>query len=782
MKIVKRAHVTVVFLMLSCLVSPTRAQVRGNQAMKLENRFVAAEIDRASGAVRSIRDKELNSTYAFTGIGFEVTTATGTVRSSKALTADVKGCDALLRFAVGGLDVTLHYSLGAEDRFVEKWLEIKAADGKPYFLKSVVLEDASTTAFNEIHFHDDQTIWHCPINLFLRAEKGGCFAGLAYPYWELQQKGKEGFRLGYTPNYQVAANEVNVSEKYFLGVYRKEGIQRHSQGPYPGRGRSPLLSWGSTGLGQHFKNGRIPAEVTDVPTEVLDWGEVWAMQAFMRRIQPDDLQLPEDGYWIWQNGWWAGLTNPQPGILDTLKASGIHDVMTYQTWYGRGNHPSLEPYLYKMHIDPLGFPADAGVAKVAGADKGNKAPAAWHAPSEVKADASKPGEYTSEFIAPPAMESLIDYGKKIGVHVNSFAVPGLFFEAKPEWFSRDEKGNPSQYLFGRGVSCPASDDYMKHALAVHEAVFTKYQPRWWGWDGRWLSYYEVAQYRPGPLGCGMDPCFAKDHGHLPGDNLYKEWKNIQAFLKAIREKHPRLCLEAYYGLKRGEPWALRYLNSADNYYETNGADMNRYQAWHNLNDRFRPVYKNYCAVFGEAPAQFQYNVIATLSMSSYCQIGPGYKGLALEENRQFLKKWRDWASQNYRYLKVKRDLFDCPGEAAIDGSAHMIKDRGFLFLFPVGGKKVRASIPVNRLLQLEENPGALYQVKEVYPREGTDLGIYKYGTEFLYDMPVSSPVVLALEPAPAGSVPRRPDLAPLEAGALLLPAFEAAKPVSTGVR
>jgi hypothetical protein len=380
------------------------------------------------------------------------------------------------------------------------------------------------------------------------------------------------------------------------------------------------------------------------------------------------------------------------------------------------------------------------------------------------------------------MESLIDYGKKIGVHVNSFAVPGLFFEAKPEWFSRDEKGNPSQYLFGRGVSCPASDDYMKHALAVHEAVFAKYQPRWWGWDGRWLSYYEVAQYRPGPLGCGMDPCFAKDHGHLPGDNLYKEWKNIQAFLKAIREKHPQLCLEAYYGLKRGEPWALRYLNSADNYYETNGADMNRYQAWHNLNDRFRPVYKNYCAVFGEAPAQFKYNVIATLSMSSYCQIGPGFKGLALEENRQFLKKWRDWASQNYRYLKVKRDLFDCPGEAAIDGSAHIIKDRGFLFLFPVGGKKVRASIPVNRLLQLEENPGALYQIKEVYPREGTDLGIYKYGTEFLYDMPVSAPVVLALEPAPAGSVPRRPDLAPLEAGALLLPAFEAAKPVSTGVR
>jgi hypothetical protein len=764
----KRVLVAATALMPGCVGLPSQAQVREDQTLNLENHFVAVEIDRESGAVRSIRDTELNTTYAFAGTGFEVTTATGTVRSAKALSAEVRGGEAVLRFAGGGLEVNVHYTLGVEDRFVEKWLETKAADGKPYFLKTVLLEDAATTVFQEIHFHDDQTIWHCPINLFLRAEKGGCFAGLEYPYWELTQMGTEGFRLGYQPNYQVAAGEVNVSEKYFLGVYRKEGIQRHSQGPYPGRGRSPLLSWGHTGLGQHFKNGRIPAEVTDVPPEALDWGEVWSMQAFMRRIQPDDLQLPEDGYWIWQNGWWAGLFDPKPEILDTLKASGIHDIMTAHTWYGRGNHPNLEAYLYKMRIDPLGFPQDAAVAGLAG----NNPAAGWHAPQEVKLDAFKPGEFTADFKAPPAMQKFIDCGKQIGVHVNSFAVPGLLFESKPEWRSLDEKGNPSLYLFGRGVSCPASDDYMKHALALHEAVFNQYQPRWWGWDGRWLSYWEVPQFRPGPLGCGSDPCHAKNHGHLPGDNLYKEWKNIQAFLKAIREKHPRLCLEAYYGLKRGESWALRYLNSADNYYETNGADMNRFQAWHNQNDRFRPVYKNYCAIFGEAPAQFQYNVISALGMSSYCQIGPGYKGLAHAENREFLKKWRDWASENYAYLKVKRDLFDCPGEAAIDGSAHMIKDRGFVFLFAVGKQRARASIPLNRWLGLDETPAALYRVKEIYPREGADLGVYRYGDELLHDMPQGAAVILAMEPAASGSMPRRPELGAQKDTPTVIPAFK----------
>ncbi|HUX17072.1 MAG TPA: LamG domain-containing protein, partial [Phycisphaerae bacterium] len=531
-------------------------------------------------------------------------------------------------------------------------------------------------------------------------------------------------------------------------------IYRLSQGPYPGRERSPFVNWGGTGLGQHFKGGKIPAEVVDVPLETLDWGEVWAMQEFMRRIMPDDLQLPEDGYWVWQNGWWAGLWNPKTEILDTLRDAGIHDIMTAHTWYGRGNHPNAEPYLTQMRIKPPGFPMDEAVAGM----PGPAGPAAgWHSPQEVKLDQFKPGQFTPDFRAPPAMEKFIEYGRKIGVHVSSFATPGIWFDRKPEWGSIDEDGKPSVYLFGRKVSCWANDDYMRHMLALHEGVFAKYQPRWWGWDGRWLSHWEVGGYRPGPQGAGLDPCYAKNHGHLPGDNLYKEWKNIQNFLRELRRRYPRMCLESYYGLHRGGPWALRHLNSAYNYYENNGADMNRLQAWHQQNDRFRPVYKNCCDVFGKQLSDFQFNVISALSMSTYCMIGPGFHGLKLKENREFLKKWRGWGTTNHAYLKVKRDLFDCPGDSPVDGSAHIIKDRGFLFLFPGGfdkkinhSKIVRASVPINRWLGLDEKPAALYQIKEVYPREGIDLGVYRYGEKFLYDIPKDSAVVLELNPAKPG--------------------------------
>lgn len=749
-------------------------------SLSLENQRIAVQIDRKNGAICSIRDKEQDITYQLSGIGFDITTDTGSIRADNAVYGRTKKDEVELRFTGSGLDITLHYHLGADDRFVEKWLEINSTDGKPYSLKSVVLEDMTTAAFTEIHFHDDQTIWHCPINLFLRGEKGGCFAGLEYPYWNLKQKGKEGFRLGYQPNYKAGAGEVNVSEKYFIGVYRNEGIYRRSQGPYPGRGRYLSVSWsGTAGLGQHFKSGRIPAEVKDVPLERLDWGEVWAMQEFMRHVLPDDLPLPEKGFWIWQNGWWAGLFDPKPKILDQLKQAGVHDIMTAHTWYGRGNHPGCPPYLSQMRIEPMGFPKDSGIAGM----PGPAGPAAGlHVEhTRVALDKFTPGKFTPDFCAPPAMEAFYKYGQEIGVHVSSFSLPGIYFENHPEWASIDEEGKVSEYLFGHKVSCPACDPYMDHMLNVLDNVFTKYKPRWWGFDGRWLSYWEVPRYRPGSKGLGFDTCHAKDHGHLPGDNLYKEWRNIQNLVRELRRRHPKVCLEEYLGLKRGGPWALRYFNCDDNYYETNGAIMNRFQVWHNQNDRFRPPYKNYAAIFGKNAKDFRANLISSISATSYCQLGPGFRGLALQENRDFLKKWRAWATKNHAYLKVKRDLFDCPGDSPVDGSAHIIKDRGFLFLFPVGfdkksnhSKILRASIPINRWLGLDQTPAGIYQIKEVCPREEIDLGVYRYGEEFIYEMPKDSAVILSLEPAASGSWPHRPVLGGQQDQVLFVPAFSSA--------
>ena len=209
------------FICVAVLIATPSQTWAAEGPLLLENPRIAVEIDRQSGAICSVRDKKQGVVYPQTGIGFEVETGDGIVRSKQASTITNQAGHVKLCFSGSGLDIALHYHLGEDDYFIEKWLEIKSGRGKPYFLNSVVLEDITTEAFSEIHFHDDQTIWHCPINLFLRGDKGGCFAGIEYPYWDLKQNGKEGFRLGYQPNYQVASGETNVSEKYFIGVYRE---------------------------------------------------------------------------------------------------------------------------------------------------------------------------------------------------------------------------------------------------------------------------------------------------------------------------------------------------------------------------------------------------------------------------------------------------------------------------------------------------------------------------------------------------------------------------------
>jgi hypothetical protein len=431
-----------------------------------------------------------------------------------------------------------------------------------------------------------------------------------------------------------------------------------------------------------------------------------------------------------------------------------------------------------MRTKPMRFPKDTGTAGMPGPGTITKGlDHADQSKAKVLLDDFQKDPYTPEFVMPTAMKKFHQYGKKIGVHVNSFSIASVYFQNHPEWAAINENGKVCEYLFKRKASCFGSDEYAEHMFQLTDHVFKKYQPRWWGWDGRWLSFWEVGAYRPGPKGTGPDPCYAKNHGHLPGDNRYKEWKNIMGFLKKIRTRYPKVCLESYYGMHRGGPWALRHLDSAYHYYETHGADMNRLQSWHQQNDRFRPVYKNSLDLFGKNPESFRFNVIAGLSIANYCMIGEAYPQLAAKKNREFFKKWRAWASKNLDYLTVKRDIFDSPGHSPLDGSAHIIKGRGFIFLFRGGfdagrnqNTPLRASIPINRWLQLEENPDAIYQLKEIYPHEGKVIAHVRYGETLLYDMPNDPAVILSLEPAPAGSKPRQPALKN-EPNPLVVPAF-----------
>ena len=688
--------------------------------LSMDGEQIAVVVDEETGALRSIRDKPRAVTYEQSGIGFSLITDRGKLQSGRANRVERSAETLTLFYREQEMEIRLHYHLGPGDAFIEKWLELDSTSALE--IREVVLENVGATPWiRELNLHDDQTKWHCPINMFLRGDRGGCYAGLEYPYWELDLRGKVGYRLGYVPNYTLEKGETFVSERYFLGVYGYEGIYRYSHGPFPGVLPPGFVTFEGSSV-EHYP------DTSEVLPEILDWGEVWAMQEFMRRYLPQH-QLPDDGYYMWVNGWWAWAYDQSWSLstadLDLLSRVGVRDVMTQSIWFGRGQHPYDAPYIVKM--DP---------------------------------------EASISFEATPEVQQLVAYGRSKGVNVTSFCLPGVYFESKPEWRSVNADGDPHMYCGYSSFNCFANRKHAQFMLELYETVFTRYGCRYWGFDGRWMSYREVPYPDDGPV--GLDPCYASNHGHHPGDNFYLEWKNITGLLAELRRRHPRMCLETYYGTKRGGPWIRRSLNATENYYEVASADQNRFQQWHNQNGRFLPPGHNYSAVFGRDPAGFRYSLIACLAGGPYCQIGAGLHQLRDEENQEFLVRWRNWAGNNHVYLRVKRDLFPAPGYARVDGSAHVVEDRGFLFLFPTGlqpnahtpekdggigakvrsfDKTVRASIKVNRWLGLEEAPDAVFAITELYPSEGRSLGTHRYGDTFLYDMPRDSAVILSLEPA-----------------------------------
>lgn len=72
--------------------------------LTLENQRIAVTIDRATGAIRSIRDKEQGVAYPFSGIGFALTTETGVSRAENLVAVKTRDDGVDLHFACGRLN------------------------------------------------------------------------------------------------------------------------------------------------------------------------------------------------------------------------------------------------------------------------------------------------------------------------------------------------------------------------------------------------------------------------------------------------------------------------------------------------------------------------------------------------------------------------------------------------------------------------------------------------------------------------------------------------------
>ena len=110
----------------------------------------------------------------------------------------------------------------------------------------------------------------------------------------------------------------------------------------------------------------------------------------------------------------------------------------------------------------------------------------------------------------------------------------------------------------------------------------------------------------------------------------------------------------------------------------------------------------------------EYAMISAISTSEYGQIANAYDDLRDDPAAvETFRKWHAWADANHRYLRDRENLFGCPGDVPVDGSAHILDGEGWIFLFNT------VDFDDTARLALSEIPGldaCGYEARVIHPK------------------------------------------------------------------
>ena len=128
------------------------------------------------------------------------------------------------------------------------------------------------------------------------------------------------------------------------------------------------------------------------------------------------------------------------------------------------------------------------------------------------------------------------------------------------------------------------------------------------------------------------------------------------------------------------------------------------------------------------------------------------------EDQRWLRQWMDWTDKHHTTLKNLRPIIGPPVLGRVDGTAAIVGDRGFVFLFNPNYRELKAEFRLDGSIGLTK--GAEFLLRELYPRAGRLLGHPQTGVWRSGDtvsLPIKGPAALVVEVFPAAEV-RRPVL------------------------
>jgi hypothetical protein len=660
--------------------------------LTLANAKLRVAIDEASGSVAGIVNVLTGDAYDVVCEPFHLRTTLGEFAACDCRLTGIRRTAAgvTAEYEYGSFRVALNYTLAPGAHFMEKQVEVSRTDRLPFGIFQLGIERIRFTP------------------ALCQVIKDYCTGGRGYsgfydmcPTAMFLRAAKSGIFLGVeNPVFQMETDGMEHRLWYKVGLKVEAGQTYTSEPEFLGvyRLRGKKYSY------EEYKRGVNWVRTTHVlppnpDHSMLDWGEIEAMQQCVESRSP--------AY--------------TPGCLQALN-----------NWAGANYTEHWDEYRQVMQsaqrlgIRSLIFASTFGLSE----------PAASPAASSLSLDQHRNPR------PDPHIGRTLEYARQLGLKLGGY-------------FSPEDRGG------GRWSSDHISNARRDWIVERSDSVIRKYDLGWWGND-----YMEFNQRDN-----------ATDHGHItPEGAVYLQWRNLVDVYRRTRASHPDVNVGLFGGLTSCGPWSLEYADYAnlpgvdshdstlcpfpDIHYNHLFGNEERMRSWYGHNLLYYPPYKcRYSVghlgqdglhVWGD-PFGWKMNFLGALGTSTileyaYIPVGAELK----DEDVRFARKWIDWADRNIKYLRVRKDLFGEPAIGRVDGYAHIVGDRGFIFLFNPNHRTIAAKIPLNEWIGLTE--GKSFLVKELYPREGRvhfvdhDKGCAVYGRDLTLNVPPQGVQILEIVP------------------------------------
>jgi hypothetical protein len=697
-KLIYSLFVWVILISVSTVGASAHTGIQTNKELTLENDKIKLSFNE-NGTLAALGNKLTGETYQIHGDEFSIATENYRFYLSDTRLSSLELNDESfeVHYGLAGFTIEVKYTLKGEDNFAEK--QITLTTGFHYGLKDLVISQATFYApeLKIVPYHYQKNV-----TFFGRTQRGGFFTGVELPFDASSVNGNE-VRMGYVPSLKVEANEKVECEPVYFGVYKR----------YPGEHEittAPFI----------FPIHRYPGtpDLEVIPLQ----SESEAMVAMTSKI----------------------LGPSRHGLIPM--ACGWHSEM---------EHYAYTDESLKGDMESLSFLADCGLNWLSSSNP-------WHGETEkmnslVDDEKYEIGELPRRFLEDAKKKDIkvVMWSTLNSSHPWWGEKGKPFRPDKPEWVMI-----PGGAGFQRNmeVNCFANKPFFDWLVNINmQGLETGYYKSWCMESGFMSAHNGYG------LAVGHVKCPSEKHDHLLLDATYACTRNMKELYKRIRQQHPEIVTFAVGPQCDMGVWTLYNTDICFTIDEStredylpglesqvlNVAKGDKIRNWSRVrvHYHFYPHYLDQPLLFSIkstwSSEKIDYIMLSAFSCSpNQLYYMPTKAGIP-DEDKAEIRKWLDWGRKNEEYLKVRKDLPDWPAAGKVDGSAHIIDEKGLIFLFNPN------KYPLHGVFTLNEEDIGLkeqgnFRIAQEYPKSKVSVDA-RYGEMTSWEVPPETAVILEIQ-------------------------------------